>query len=51
MKVPLTRYGLPQVVASPLAIFVATGLYLGLALSAFRDWARGTPGIYRQPLS
>jgi len=43
MRVPLSKYGLPQVVAYPLAILVAMGLYLGLALNTFPDWARGTP--------
>jgi len=43
MRIPLTRYGLPQVVIYPLAVLVAMILYLVIALRSFPGWAIGTP--------
>jgi len=43
MRIPLTKYGWPQVAVYPLAILAAMVLYLALALCCFPAWARGTP--------
>lgn len=43
MRIPLTRYGLPQVIIYPLAVVAAMILYLVIALRSFPDWAIGTP--------
>ncbi len=43
MRIPLTRYGLPQVIIYPLAVVVGMILYLVVALRWFPGWAVGTP--------
>jgi phosphatidylserine decarboxylase len=43
MRIPLTRYGWPQVVIYPLAVVAAMILYLVIALRWFPEWAIGTP--------
>jgi phosphatidylserine decarboxylase len=43
MRIPLTRYGLPQVIIYPLGIVAAMIVYLVIALRSFPDWAIGTP--------
>jgi len=43
MRIPLTRYGLPQVIIYPLAVVAAMILCLVIALRWFPEWAIGTP--------
>jgi phosphatidylserine decarboxylase len=46
MRIPLTRYGLPQVVIYPLAFAAATVAYLVIALRYFPDWAVQTSWVF-----
>ena len=43
MRIPLTRYGWPQVIFYPLAVFAAMLIYSVVAIRFFPDWARLTP--------
>jgi len=43
MRIPLTRYGLPQVIIYPLAILAAMVAYYVIAVRSFPEWAIGTP--------
>jgi phosphatidylserine decarboxylase len=43
MRIPLTKYGWPQVAVYPLAIVAAMASYAVFALYFFPDWVRGTP--------
>jgi len=46
MRIPWTKYGLPQVVIYPLAIVAAMVAYLAIALSYFPDWAVQTSWVF-----
>ncbi len=46
MRIPLTKYGLPQVVIYPLAIAAAMVAYLAIALGYFPDWAVQTSWVF-----
>jgi len=43
MRIPLTKYGLPQVALYPLFVFAAILIYPLIAVRFFPDWARFTP--------
>jgi phosphatidylserine decarboxylase len=43
MRIPLTKYGLPQVVVYPAAVLAAMPIYFVVAIRFFPYWARGTP--------
>ena len=43
MRIPLTKYGWPQVIVYPLAVFAAMLIYFVIAIRFFPYWARGTP--------
>ncbi len=42
MRIPLTKYGLPEVVLYPLVMLVVAIVYPIIAVKCFPDWARGT---------
>ncbi len=46
MRIPLTKYGLPQVVIYPLAIVAAIVAYLVIALRYFPNWAVQTSWVF-----
>jgi len=46
MRIPLTRYGLPQVVIYPLALLAAMVAYFVIALRYFPDWAVQTSWVF-----
>jgi phosphatidylserine decarboxylase len=43
MRIPLTKYGWPQVVVYPLAVLAAMLIYFAVAIRFFPSWARFTP--------
>jgi phosphatidylserine decarboxylase len=46
MRIPLTKYGLPQVVIYPLILLAATTVYPVIALRYFPDWAVETSWVF-----
>lgn len=46
MRIPLTKYGLPQVVIYPLALVAAMVAYFAIALGYFPDWAVQTSWVF-----
>ncbi len=46
MRIPLTKYGLPQVVIYPLAFLAAMVAYFMIALHYFPDWAVQTSWVF-----
>jgi len=46
MRIPLTKYGLPQVVIYPLTFVAAIVAYLVIALQYFPDWAVQTSWVF-----
>jgi phosphatidylserine decarboxylase len=46
MRIPLTKYGLPQVVIYPLAILAVAVVYPVIALRYFPDWAVETSWVF-----
>lgn len=46
MRIPLTRYGLPQVVIYPLALLAVMVVYFVIALRHFPDWAVQTSWVF-----
>jgi len=45
MRIPITKYGLPQVAIYPLVMLVAAIVYPVVALRCFPEWARGTAWV------
>jgi hypothetical protein len=46
MRIPLTKYGLPQVVIYPLTFLAAMIAYFMIALQYFPDWAVQTSWVF-----
>jgi phosphatidylserine decarboxylase len=46
MRIPLTRYGWPQVAVYPLLVAAAMAVYVFVALRLFPEWAIGTGWVF-----
>lgn len=46
MRIPLTKYGSPQVVVYPMALLAAAVVYPVIALRCFPNWAVGTSWVF-----
>ncbi len=46
MRIPLTKYGWPQVVVCPILLVASMAVYLSVALRFFPDWAKTPPWAF-----